>query len=727
MDALAVLTSDFPSTWTEHYKSKTSVERRLRQFLKRGSQFGPREFWNRLVDLFKFLPSEILPHNGADAAELVSSLHGGIIRKDESRMNLQAAHVAYLEIVGLLCTQLSEDDQQKAVNELVWPLIPQYLRPVPETSEWTLPPNPGILLRSALTIGSIHSMLEEQWPVFAQFLIDDIKTSAPEQSKEYEKSQSSLLKFASRFATVQQAGLAANMGAFRPTFARACTSVVLEALNVVKNRNGKPYGAAGAVAELLARNKDLVFAEQTTKTRLEEFIRDDVPGLILSRSSTQLVDILYSLSASPVFRDAWADALKAALAADDTPTKAATVEALLTSPKIPEDFNLTSTDTELQQYIQANVRSALQGSVEWESFGRILQSPSRILASATTDQVLSSMTQSLSLTDQTTNALQGFRQIVKYNPSLLKTFISTAGGSSLLQGLLLASESPDEEIAQEATAVNASIQTLLSAESGSEHSVFEVIQRGLHDASLTSVSIETLVDLAKQLVQTSVDPNRIKDVYPNLEDWDSALSPFLSKAPKPSLAITNALAGGAYLVRVPDIGIRATKTTRDADGYSAAYRIAQYVLRLFKNSELFRTDSLPIGSRIHFLRNIALTIQLADDNLGLAGANDLWVAYNPEVEAEAMTFTADAQIFVTEEVKRQGESWTDSNSESTLLAWATLLLAKVEPSTSPNAYYTARAYGTLVSGAIESLGWNKSHTAEVQELLKTIRKSKGAC
>ena len=44
VEALSSLTTAHPTVWTDHYKSKTTVDRRLRQFIKKGSQFGPREF-----------------------------------------------------------------------------------------------------------------------------------------------------------------------------------------------------------------------------------------------------------------------------------------------------------------------------------------------------------------------------------------------------------------------------------------------------------------------------------------------------------------------------------------------------------------------------------------------------------------------------------------------------------------------------------------------------------
>jgi hypothetical protein len=500
---------------------------------------------------------------------------------------------------------------------------------------------------------------------------------------------------------------------------------VAEALSAVRNRNGKPYGAAGAVAELLHTDSSLVFADKETEQLLNEFLENDLPKLILSPSSSQLVDILYCMSESSNFKAAWTACLKKTLTETDSPKKATVLEAILTSPRIPSEFHLASSDSELQAYVKSSVRAALQGLAEWDSFSRILQSPSQIISESTTDDILSFMTQSLSVSEEAPSALQGFRHIIKQSPSVLKSFLSSEQGSTLLQELLLASESPSDNIAQEATAINSSIQTLLSAGSDSKGSIFDVIQRGLREASSTSVSVETLIDLAKRLVKPGDGLEDVVAAFPAIEDWHSALAPFLDTAPRSSLAITNPLGGGVYLVAATTSASQTRKISRDSDGYSAAYRIAQYIVKVFRAGDIFPIEEMPSDVRAAYLRTLALTLELASDNLGLASANNIWAAYNPEVENEAISFISEAQTFVTEELKQLGTSWAESNATSSLLSWATELLDQVESGNSAKAYYTARAYGVLVSNAIEFSGWNKSHTQNIQDSLRTLRRSKG--
>jgi hypothetical protein len=720
IDTLTALSSDHPTVWTEHYTSKTSVDRRLRQFLKKGSQSGPRDYWPRLTLLFKVIPPDVLPSNAADAAELLSALQGGIIKKDEPKYYHDTAFGAYIDIVALINDRLPEEDKAKLLEEMVLPLLTQYLQPSVETSQWTISANATSLLSKALSVDGMAAAVAERWSAYAKQLVDAIRTSAPEQSKEFEKSQTAVGHHATRFATLQEQALKIDAFApIQPVFAQASTLVITEALDVLKNRNGKPYGAAAAIAAILGRNNALISSTETQQ-QLEAFLRDDLQALVASPSSTYLIELLYACSGSSAFRDIWSTTLKAILKEPESVARTKTLEVMVTSPRIPNNFDLAVSDPELQTFVKTSVRESVEGSLEWDSFNRILQSPAKILASETTDDILSYLTQSLSISQRAPYSLQGLRQIVRSNPSMLREFVATPHGSKLLQGLLLASESPNDEIAQSAAAVNASLQTMLSSETDTKHSIYELIHQGLREATQTSVSVETLVDLAKQSVKPGQDWEALQNVFPRLQDWDAALAPFLNAAPKSSLAITNPLGGAVYLVDHSDA--ETGKLPRDADGYSAAYRLTQYVTRLLKSTDVFPINSIPVETRDAYLRNVALTVQLADDNLGLAGSNGLWTEYNSDVESDAMTFISDAQGLVTQELKRLTSTWSDDSVSP--MTWATELLCSVEATTSAKAYYTARAYSLLVADAIEMTGWRNSQTTGLQDALKSTRKSK---
>ena len=722
LEALIQLTTAHPTAWTEHYKSKTAVDRRLRQFLKKGSQFGPQNYWGRLVDLFKVIPAEVLPSQAPDAAELLNALQAGITSKNESKYSQDAAYTAYFDIVTLVNARLSANDKEVFLKEMVLPILSQYLRPSVETSQWTIPSNASGLLGRALAVDGAIAALSEQWPQYAQQLIDAIRTSAPEQSKEYEKSQNAVLQHGTRYATLQQQVLKADGDLqLAQSIRDTASSIITEALNVVKNRNGKPYGAAGTIAALMSRSKDS--STEAIQQQLEQFVQDDLPTIILSPSSTYLVDILYSFSTSAGFKSAWSASLKTVLKADDSPVKTKALEALLTSPRIPSSFDLASSDAELQEFVKSSVHEAVEGSVEWDSFTRILQSQAKILAPETTDNVLAYLTQSLSVSQQAPHSLQGLRQIVKSNPSMLREFATTPKGGELLQALLRASESPNDEIAQGAATVSASIQTVLASDAGTQNSMYDLIHQGLREATPSSVSVETLVELAEKSLKPADDWEGNASLFPSIEDWDAALGPFLAAAPKSALAITNSLNGATYLVEPAVSSTGINRMSRDADGYSAAYRIAQYVVKLSRIPH-FKVQSAPSEVRESYLRNLTLTVQLVEDNLALAGATGLWTDYNTDTENDAMLFKSDVAGFTTQEVAQAVGTSAATGTENSFMTWATSILGRIDANTSTQAYYAARAYGSLVSLAITIHGWKSSWTTQLQDTLKILRRSK---
>jgi hypothetical protein len=721
-DALAQLTTRFPTVWTSHYQSKTPVAKRLRQFLKRGSQSGPREFWSLVAHTIDSLPEGVIPSTGGDVAEILSSMHGGIIRKDEPRANLGSAWDAYLTTCGRLCNALPDKENRTVMTELILPILSQYIKPVTEGSEWTLPPNAGNIVHRAMIVEGMPEILEKEWARFAEGLIEDIKKSAPEQSKDFDKSQKALIDQGVKFARLQESVMSSNSSnTYQAVFAQASASVIVQALSVLKNRNGKPYGAAGIIAELLYHCKDLVFTESAVAEHLTCFVRDDLARLYLSPSSSQLADILFFFHDSPFFKDVWSEALRSVLRAPDSASRQTALGCLINSAKIPPTFDLASTDPELQEYIKSRAVAAINGEAQWDDFNSILQSSVKALSDDTSSEILSQMTEALSLSDQLSNALHGFHYVVKQNPSFLKAFLSTEDGSHLLAQLLSASESPSEGIAHAASSVYASVQALLATGSGSKQSLYDVIQNGLLNASDSSVSVETLVDLATELLKSSNHEEDVEKILPNMDEWNLALLPFLQVCPRRSLAFSNPLGGAIYLVQSDPGDQDLSKIPRDAEGYSPAFRIGQFLTKLFKDAAFL--DRISTETKQALLQNIAITYQLADDNLGLSGANHLWADYNAETEADVIAFMDDAQTFITNKLKTLSSNWSDHTTRSHLLNWGMELLTQCPEVPSSPAYYLGRTFSVLIAQTIELRGWQTSSTSEMQDTLKTMRKS----
>jgi hypothetical protein len=686
-----------------------------------------------LAKLFNLLPKSILPSTETEAIDLLGAMHTGIVKKDEPRANLAAAFHAYLQAALIIGSPLPEDSQRKLIGLLVVPIIPQYLRPTLEQSEWSIPgPNGPKIIGKALVSGVIPSILKVEWPKYAETLIEDIKTSAPEQSKDFDKSHKALIQQATRFATLQ-AQIVENdpSGLYLPVLSSASASIVSGALEVLKNRNGKPFGAAGVVAEILRLCGSLVFDNISTKDRLIAFVHDDLPGIFMSLSCSQLAEVLYACKDQAAFEESWKATLGAALGSPESTTKAEALTQLLTSPKMPAGFTLASSNPELQKYINQKAHDALDGSSDWSFFAKLLQTSCPAIATETTDEILSNMTKSLSIDGYTSNALEGLQKVSELNPTLLRNFVPTPEGSELLHNLLFLVESPNEQVAQEASAVNNGIHAIInhdSDSSSSKQSIFDVIQNGLKEASPTSVSVNTLVELATKLWAAENSKALLADVanhlLPDGDAWKAALAPFLDVTPRSCLSITNNLGGTCYLVPPTSSQEVFSKTfPRDGDGLSPAFRIASYAARILWESSVFEHISTERKEEIY--RLIALTVQLSEDNLGLAGCNNIWAQYTPEIENLVILSLDEARAFLDKQLKANSSWWDDNNNDSACFLKSVLHHMHVDSEgTSSAAYYSARALSTLTAELVEVYGWNSKRTPDLQVSIRGLRTSK---
>ncbi|GME41096.1 Zinc finger RING-type protein [Neofusicoccum parvum] len=269
-ETLVALTTIFPTVWTEHYTSKkTPVTKRLRQFLKRGSQGGPTHYWDNVNKIITRLPKEVLPSDSAEAVEILSAIRSGIISKDEPRSNLGAAYTAYFNVTAALSASFPGEEQQKLLAEMVLPLILQYIKPSQETATWVVPgPQATKLISQALEIPGVPLVLEAQWEQATNVLVEDMKTSLPAQSKDYDASQRQVNEVGQRWAAVASKLLEKDPPPnIRDLLARSSSQVIKEALELLNSRNdltqslsvsGKAQNALQGLTNIVQQNPDLL-------------------------------------------------------------------------------------------------------------------------------------------------------------------------------------------------------------------------------------------------------------------------------------------------------------------------------------------------------------------------------------------------------------------------------------------------------------------------------------
>lgn len=655
MQALVELTTEFPTVWTTSYSAKKPASQRLRQCMKRGSQAGPTEFWTLAWTLFSKLPVDILPKDYTEARDLLAALHDGLSQKEE-RFNASPAWTTYFKVADLIQegevgSRLSDGEHDKLTTEMVLPVVQQYLRPAQETVQWSiLGAKASWNVSKTAYCRRLPPLLAKKWPEYATALAEEMKTSLPEQSKDFDKSQMAVAAAGERWALLQKEFLQGEYDipeSLRQAFAEANKTLVRESLQLLRNRNGKPYGAAAVVDELLNHCNEQVLGDQDTNNSITSFIKEDFSGMLNSPSQRQLLSLLYHFHNDSSFSEIWNKTASALANSPDSQEKTNAFRVLLSAPRVNPAAELALKNPDVQRYIQRQYESSISTNADWSFLAGVLKPYPTVASTDTTDAILANLTESLSISDKAALALEGLDEISKSNRALVKEFVTKPNGTQLLPGLLLLEESTDEAVAGKAS--NVSKRLMEGADqSSSQSALLGVVQQSLKEVSAKTLPMHAVLDMVARLLGQGDVPAEGRQelagqLMPDVDVWRTALEPFWSKAPPPSLAVTNQLGGAVYLVKAQDASTKAP-VARDAEGLSQALRLAVYSSRVFNQTALF--EALDGECRREIFRLLYLTTLLANDNISVAGANNLWAAYNPDVEAEMVDFTSEAQRFI---------------------------------------------------------------------------------
>ncbi|KAH0537719.1 hypothetical protein FGG08_005526 [Glutinoglossum americanum] len=717
-EALSALTSAFPTIWTDSFTERRPPSHYLIQFLKKGSQGGPPEFWDNVASIFRAVPPGVLPQDASSASKLLGAYHDGIANSQEPRSNGRSAWMNYFAVGAWLLALMSEsDDREVFLEQSLFPIFEVYFRHTGEGVQGSISTQvpeicaDGFKTLARLRLSGIQELLESEWRRLAELLIEDVKASIPELSEGFEKSQDTLAYELKRWFSVQGNLLKEpDLPSFDLDVCMETSADILNAaIELLKLQNGESYGAAAAIDAALQYLPQLLFRNVQTREAIFAFLKSDIPSLILSPSSPTLISLLYSYGiysgqASSTFQEAWTAATKAILSAPESPAKFGAVRTLL--QRLPKNLGGLKPHPDLEAYILGAARLALDGEKDgWDIVNDALHASGVIISDGVIDQTLSDIVSALSISDKAEFALDGIDSISRSNKDQLKVLLETKKGSEILSSIVFLTESADEELAHRAESTNASIEVLLSrgADQLANGSLIDIIKNGLLEANPSSISVQSLVNRTQRLLEDSppeLSRQVVDQLLPDISQWETALRPFLEIAPKSSLAITDPLAGCVFLVERAGITDPSfiIEQPRDSNGYSKAIRIASYTARLLKASDIFTL--LDQDKRTAIFKGIVITMQLANDNLGLAGANHLWDQYSSDVEEDMVEFISCAHDVILK-LLRGGMDGIIFQPSAQDDFWALPALR----ATSARAFYTARASSLVYSELVELRGF----------------------
>lgn len=503
IQALIELTTAFPYAWTSCYKGKKAAGERLRQGLRKGSQNGTTDFWTSVWVLFTKLPVDVLPKDSAEITKFLASLRGGVSQRDE-RFNASAAWETYFNVVNLLLknSSLTLEESEAIIQEAALPVIEQYLQPSQEKSEWTIIGGKAASIVSKVaSIQQIHSLLERRWPDYATGLVQEIKTSSPEQSKDFDKSQLAVARSGERWALLQSELLHGKHNlpeSFKEAVVASTKDIVQKALDLLRTRNGKPYGAAAVVDELFSRCNDIIVANEQIYSTVSAFVLEELPHLIFSSSQLQLFSLLYHFQAHSKFSEAWNNVTSSLANSDDSPEKLSAFRSLLAAPRAKPAAELAAQNEDVQAFLQRQYHASIASGEQWAFVAGVLRATPSVASSKTSDAILADLTASLSISDRAVSALQGLEEISTGSRTVVKDFISKPDGGQLLPNLLHLQESPDDNIAHRASSI--SKRVVEGADKTSSQAIlFDVVHQSLNNVSVDSLPIRSVLDMATKL------------------------------------------------------------------------------------------------------------------------------------------------------------------------------------------------------------------------------------
>lgn len=503
--ALAFLTKHCPEVWTTLYtgSGKQSARRRICQFLKKGSQGSTPEFWSHITVLLRQIPISILAPGSEgdgtakpsdDVASLrfpvLDALHDGLCSKDEPRANLPAAWKTYLDLASRVQPLLVQEETVPLYyNKYILPILHQYIIPSNEWWRWTLPKSEqlGLCANAFLqTWRGMELLMKDVWRNLSVRLIENMKTSLPEQSKDYIKSQETISEASRRWYGLQAAVMKENGSqSIRSLFIQTLSSELSAAMDSLKTRNGKPYGAAATLVAAMQLTPGSPNVANEIKKLVISFARDEVPKILMSPSAPYFLTLLGLVKNEVDVSQIYKSSLKSIQKAPESAIKSKTLQSILAS-----DYLAIADNDTLTQIVDDYLQAALVGdSNSWGYVLTAMQNPAA--AAGLVHRVLSTMTDAISTDDKLSTGIHGMNLLTQKSQRYRQMLVSFSDGTQLLSRLLYLVESPNKAIAQNAQSISAALESRMPSGQSSDQAIRsrqKIINQGLESPASDSLS-----------------------------------------------------------------------------------------------------------------------------------------------------------------------------------------------------------------------------------------------
>jgi hypothetical protein len=276
----------------------------------------------------------------SSASALTEAFQEGLNSREEPRQNLNIGWKTYVKTAGWLSTVVPQEQQLELLQARLFPLALNCVRPDPGHPQWILPPQLAeetcIECIATLVSNGQDEGLEFLWMKLSNDLLEAVKLSSPEQSKDFRSSQDSICAQAKRFFNLVPTVISRASGAENETNVQKILEqsglLLLEGcLQVLRSRNGKPYGAAGVVEECVRNMPSVAKSSQD----LLKFVQVDAPELLFSPSGDRLIAIILACKEWDGFSSSFENVVESAMELEPEQSNAHILQSLLSNL----DFN----------------------------------------------------------------------------------------------------------------------------------------------------------------------------------------------------------------------------------------------------------------------------------------------------------------------------------------------------------------------------------------------------
>lgn len=707
LKVLTLLTREDATLWG----NKSTPLERLQGFVEKGSQGSPSSFWIELNNLLAALPADAV---SAEAAlDFLKSFRAGISASKEPRTNSPIQWRCYLNTVSRLLNQVGAESRGRIVAEAVFPLTDNYLFTVERQGQWSTGSDVSILshafrVAALSTDLQVKEALGKEWERLAEALIARLSNSLPEVSKEFDSSQKNIADIGERWFSVASAihaALAALPSQFNdqkvPDYSQpASLTVIGGAVDLLKRRNYKPFGAAAILLSALKRLPSLFTTGDQSFwiSVIPSGSDEEMTKLLLSPSAPYIVSCVETLRehSHDDFKALWPATIRSLLALDRHGESALANEYITRLISNPSIKSLALDNAELQDHLEKNMLVCAQsGHGSWDLFNATLLWD--VLPEASLRKLASTTVETLSSENEP--SIKALEIMLQKRPALFSD--DEALHFNLVAKLLGMVEIKDSGISSRAT----QLRSLLENHGDAQPSVRNIIHENLERPQQNSLAIETLVEQATAMPMTN--EKDLEQILPNATVWMEELSRFLQGDLNPTLALTSNIGAACFLSQTP--GTRpATQIPRDQRGLSVPARMAMYTVAVLGRG--IGIDTLSQQTQTDLLYLVYLTAELASDQITLMDTAKLFETLDePSLIGEVEEFVTSARK-VIHGVFAKSPDWRPGTGKGPLDELVGTLMQRAQ-SLDPTGFYGARA----LSEILETLSHSHGHGSVFEE------------